>query len=86
MGSVVFEIWSYLPSELNEMMGDEADDMKTIGNDFSVREPGADKMSIRAGEINTDNPYFISALEFRDKRGELLAAAAWDNIKNTMVF
>jgi hypothetical protein len=83
--AVVFEFRNDLPSQLQEVMLEEPDDMEAIGHDPCVGKPSAHQRPVRAREIDTDHFDRVPPSQTAQKPGQLALAATRHDVKNAAV-
>lgn len=66
---MVFNLRGDLTAESHEVVDHNPDDMKAVGNDASVWEPGSDEMTVRRAKVDADHADLLPALKPGNKRG-----------------
>jgi hypothetical protein len=84
--SVVLDLRGDPAGQFHEVMEDEADDMEAIGDDFGVGEGAGDESPVRTGEIDTDHPHLVAALETSQIGTQIRFAAPRDDVEDAVVF
>lgn len=75
-----------LAGEFHEVVDDKTDDMEAISDNFCVGEVVLDEAPVRAGEIDTDDPYLVPALETGQVRAQIGLTAARYDVEDPVVF
>ena len=74
-----------LAGQLQEVLGDNADDMEAIGHDLGSREVGSNQAAIGTGKIDANHANLVSALESAQKAAQIPWTAAGNNIEDPVV-
>ena len=72
--------------QFHEVVDNETDDMEAIGDDDGVGEGAGDEAPVRTGEIDTDHPHLLAALETCQIRTQIPFAATGHDVEDAVVF
>ena len=57
--------------QLHEVVLDDADDVKPVGDDSGLGKVTADEAAVGAGKIDADDFHVLATLEFTEETGEI---------------
>jgi len=66
---VVFNLRGDLAAESHEVVDDNPDDMKAVGDDACIWEPCSDEMPVRRAKVDADHADLFATLKPGNKRG-----------------
>lgn len=84
--ALVSDFWVDLTGEVHEVVGDDADDVEAICDDFGVWEIASDDASVGEAQINADEFDLVAALELGEEGFQGSPAFTGDDVEDLVVF